>query len=82
MNRVLFSHNSDEWATPDYLYNELDKEFCFNLDAAASEDNKKCDKFYTLSDSGLVHSWYGYRVFCNPPYSKVKDFVKKAFLEN
>lgn len=23
----------------------------------------------------------GYRVFCNPPYSKIADWVKKAFYE-
>ena len=30
VDKVLFSHKSDEWETPQELFDELDKEFHFN----------------------------------------------------
>jgi len=44
---VMFSSKTDNWATPQWLYDELHKEFNFTLDPCASADNAKCDKFYT-----------------------------------
>lgn len=55
----LFSHNSDEWTTPTDLYNELDKEFSFNLDPCATPGNAKCEKYFTKEDNGLAKSWGG-----------------------
>ena len=63
MDKVLFSHNSDEWSTPDRLFNELNKEFNFTLDACANEFNYKCKKYYTVIDNGLAYSWRGEVVF-------------------
>lgn len=69
---------TDDWATPWPLVNELAAEFGpFDLDPAASTDNAKAPRFYTLEDDGLVQPWQG-RVFCNPPFSKVGQFVRKA----
>ena len=76
---VMFSSKSDEWSTPDYLFKDLDNEFHFTLDPCASEENHKCDKYYTKEDNGLIQSWAGERVFCNPPYGRqVKEWVRKA----
>lgn len=76
---LMFSSKSDNWATPDDLFKELDKEFHFNLDPCADEYNHKCDKYFTKEQNGLLQSWGGYRVFCNPPYGReVKDWVKKC----
>ena len=33
MDRVLFSSKSDEWETPQYLFDSLNAEFGFNLRA-------------------------------------------------
>lgn len=76
-----FSRESDEWTTPQWLFDELDREFRFTLDACASEENHKCFWYYTKEDDALEKDWGGQSVFCNPPYSKVKAFVKKAFYE-
>lgn len=78
---VLFSKKSDEWATPQWLFDELNKQFGFTLDPASTTDNAKCQKFYTLEDDGLSKDWAGERVFINPPYSKCFDWVKKAHTE-
>lgn len=69
-DKVMFSSNSDEYETPPWLFEKLDKAFDFSLDAAASPENYKCNIYYTENFSGLIGSWERYVVFCNPPYSK------------
>ena len=83
LNEGLFSSNSDDWATPQALFDELDSEFHFTLDPCASERNHKCEKYYTLIDNGLAQDWGGQIVFCNPPYgSVIKDWVRKCYEES
>lgn len=82
LNKALFSSNSDEWATPIEIFNELNNEFNFNLDVCATEYNHKCNLFFTQKDDGLSKKWGGYRVFCNPPYSNISEWVKKAYYES
>lgn len=76
----LLSSNTDNWATPDYLYKLLDDEFKFNLDPCADDHNHKCDRYYTKETDGLSIEWGGDdRVFMNPPYGKdIKKWVRKA----
>lgn len=78
---VMFSKKSDEWATPQNLFDELNKEFAFTLDPCATKENAKCEKFYTIQEDGLSKSWKGETVFCNPPYSQIKEWVKKCYNE-
>jgi site-specific DNA-methyltransferase (adenine-specific) len=96
INPALFSSASGEWSTPQELFDELDREFDFELDPAASEYNFKCWNHYTLyHDSGqgwlvrlpemggLEQSWAPRRTFVNPPYGRgVGAWVKKAAEEN
>ena len=80
---IHFSSESNEWETPQWLFDELNNKYKFTLDAAANKDNAKCNKFYTQKDDGLSKSWQGETVFLNPPYGKeIKDWVKKAHDEN
>lgn len=79
-NELFFSKKSDEWSTPQILFDNLNKEFNFNLDVAATKENAKCKYFYTINDNALLKSWIGI-CFCNPPYSKCNEFVKKAYEE-
>ncbi len=78
---VVFSHKSDEWSTPDGLFNTLNMEFSFTLDPCATELNHKCEKFYTKEQNGLERSWENERVFVNPPYSEISKWVEKATKE-
>jgi len=82
INKALFTSKSDEWSTPQNLYDELNKEFGFTLDPCASDKNHKCEKYFTIEDNGLCEDWTGEVVFCNPPYSKIKDWVEKAYIES
>lgn len=75
----VFSSKSDEWETPQSLFDRLNKIFCFELDAAASDTNHKCEKYYTKEQNALNLPWGGYRTWCNPPYGRqIGDWVKKA----
>lgn len=56
---TLFSSKSDEYETPETFFQELDKEFHFDLDACASDDNHKCDRYFTVADNGLAKNWGG-----------------------
>jgi phage N-6-adenine-methyltransferase len=68
-----------EWETPQALFNQLDDEFHFTLDAAASQENAKVSLYYDLLSDGLKQSWDSQTVWCNPPYGRqIKDWVKKA----
>lgn len=79
---TLFSSNTDNWSTPDYLFDELNKEFDFDLDPCADDRNHKCFLYYTKEENGLQQNWGGHRVFCNPPYGReIKHWVKKAYEE-
>lgn len=82
LNKALFSSNSDEWATPQEIFDELNNEFGFTLDVCATDDNHKVDRYFTQAENGLIQSWGGYIVFCNPPYSNISEWVKKAYYES
>ena len=81
MNDVMFSSKSDEWSTPQDVFDNLDAEFHFNLDPCCTHENRKCENHYTKEDNGLKHSWGGYSVFCNPPYSNIAEWVEKCYRE-
>lgn len=74
----MFSHKSDEWETPQDLFNSLNKEFNFTLDVCASPFNKKCNKYFDIEVDGLKQDWTGNNIWCNPPYSNIPAFMKKC----
>lgn len=78
---ALYSSQTDDWATPDDLFAELN-DFIgpFELDPCASADNAKCDRYYTIEQNGLDQSWDDYgRVWLNPPYGRdIGNWLDKA----
>ncbi|MBO7171333.1 MAG: hypothetical protein J6V52_00025 [Bacteroidaceae bacterium] len=75
---LMFSSKTDMWATPQWFFDELDKEFNFTLDACAVKENAKCERFFSPEDDGLSKEWTG-TVWCNPPYGRtIGQWVKKA----
>lgn len=79
---VMFSSKTDQWATPQWFFDQLNEEFKFTLDPCADEFNHKCDKYFTKKDDGLSQDWGGEVVFCNPPYGReISKWVKKCFDE-
>src|SRR6186713_2775188 len=82
INKVLFSHNKDDYITPDWLMDELKQEFDFKLDACSTNyDPTNLPSWYTKEDNGLEQDWETW-TYCNPPYSQVNKWVFKAFVEN
>lgn len=77
---VCFSSSSDEWPTPQWLFEQLNREFRFTLDPCSTPDNAKCDRHYTMADNGLQREWGTESVFMNPPYSAVEDWMARAFM--
>lgn len=54
----------------------------FTIDVAAAAHNTKCDRFYDRDADGLTQSWAGETVWCNPPYSDIGPWVRKAWAEH
>ena len=83
---LMFSKKSDEWETPQALFDLLDKEFHFELDAAATPQNTKCESFFVLPEcNALIINWHELDelvYWLNPPYSNVSEFIKKAYEES
>jgi site-specific DNA-methyltransferase (adenine-specific) len=79
--KVMFSKNSDEWATPQTFFDEINKEFCFNLDPCSTDENHKCDKYYTITDNGLEKSWGGTEYFVTHHILKLKSGLQRLFMK-
>ena len=84
---TLASSARDDWATPPALFEALDAEFGFALDAAASEKTAKCAEWYgddsgTFRDAlapGACWDHCDGPTFLNPPYGHaVGAFMEKA----
>lgn len=81
--KVHYSSKSNEWATPQNLFDELNEEFNFTLDPCATDENAKCSKYFTIEDDGLSKDWSNEVVFMNPPYGReIKKWIKKAYEES
>lgn len=74
MNRsAMFMSTTDEWSTPAHVYAALDDEFSFTFDPCPMTDD-------VLKVDGLFTAW-GEVTFCNPPYSDIARWVRKAHHE-
>jgi site-specific DNA-methyltransferase (adenine-specific) len=80
MNSVLFHSGEGEWQTPKYLFDELNKEFHFTVDAAATKENALCGKYWTKEDDAFKQDWGKEVIYLNPPYGRgVGKWVEKAY---
>ncbi|WP_105901410.1 phage N-6-adenine-methyltransferase [Vibrio gangliei] len=87
----LSANDKDSWSTPQWLFDALDREFGFDVDVAAIEDNAKCSAWFDHSLNALdIDDWRYHPehltltpfqcAWINPPYSRgmVKAFLEKA----
>ena len=68
---LMFSHKTDHWSTPKEFYNKLNEEFNFDYDPCPLKGD---------DNNALFVDWIG-NVFCNPPYSNIRNFLEKGILE-
>lgn len=59
MSGYMQTAKTVEWATPQDLFDELDREFHFTLDPCCTHENAKCKKHYTIENDGLMQNWGG-----------------------
>lgn len=82
INQSWYTSTTDEWATPQAVFDQLNAEFHFTLDPCSSHENAKCENHFTMEEDGLLQDWGGHSVFVNPPFSKMKDWCKKCLEES
>jgi len=84
LHSIVFTTSTySEFGTPQWLFDKLNLEFHFTLDACASKDNFKVPRYYSIDGTGighngLAHSWAQETVFCNPPYQEAGAWIKKG----
>jgi len=78
--KACMTSDTNEWYTPQKLYDELNKEFNFTLDPCCTPSSAKCKVWFTKEDDGLNRNWMNHTVFMNPPYGRdIKHWIKKAY---
>ena len=66
LTKGLFTSSTDNWSTPQSLFDELNKTFHFTLDVCADERNHKCERYFTKADDGLKQNWGGGHYLVQP----------------
>ena len=92
MSDLISSELSEDlknsWRTDPRVFDALNAEFDFSLDAAASKDNRLVSYYFTQEDDALKQDWFSEmpnytnnkNVWVNPPYGRgmIKAFMQKA----
>ena len=76
---VHFSSKTDQWSTPQDLFDKLNAIHNFDVDVCADAENAKCRKYFTKEMDGLSKEWHG-KVWCNPPYGRtIGQWIKRCY---
>lgn len=84
----------DCWRTPPEVFRWLDRRFNFDIDLAASDENTMVKpiqlangsiirRHFAIENDSLKLPWHKFArtAFCNPPYSDIDPWLKKAEVE-
>lgn len=77
---IHHSSGKDDWGTPPDFFAGVAQQFDFQLDAAAQQWSAKTENYYTEDQDGLFMPWSSW-TWCNPPYSSIKPWMRKAVFE-
>lgn len=78
-----FSHDKEDWETPDDLFIPLKEEFGIDIDVCATNNNKKCEIYYSPDDNALLQDWSTWNAcWMNPPFGDSGVWVEKAYKES
>lgn len=74
-------YDTDCWRTPLYVFMWVLSMYSIDADAAATVYNKLCDVYF---EDGLATAWHAVAsmVWCNPPYSALDEWIRKAARES
>lgn len=76
---VHFSSKTDLWYTPEDFYQKYNSVYNFETDVCATDENAKCEKYFTEEIDGLSQKWEGV-CWMNPPYGRtISKWMKKAY---
>lgn len=89
------NESKQNWRTPQWLFDALNKQFPFIIDLAADKDNKKCNYYFDEATNALDTDWkmwYDYMVmrdgvsddlwgFLNHPFRNAYPWYEKCYLE-
>jgi phage N-6-adenine-methyltransferase len=76
--KALVTSRTDEWETPQELFDALNHEFGFTLDVCATKENAQCPDYFSEAEDGLKQEWRGV-CWLNPPYGReIAKWIKKA----
>jgi hypothetical protein len=68
---------TDDCYTPRWVFDAMGLKFDLNVAAPVGGPwHVPCKQYYTAEDDGLVQPWDGL-VWCNPPYSAMKDWAPR-----
>lgn len=82
LKRGGWNPDTDEWVTPQDLFDRLNYEFGFDLDVCADHSNAKTDYFFSKEVDALKMNWRGV-CWMNPPYGRqIVAWMKKAYEES
>ncbi len=80
---MVLSSATDDWATPQDLFDYYNAIYNFDLDVCASDENAKCGRYFTEDINGLMQPWAPSKCWMNPPYGKaIGEWVRKAWEES
>ena len=79
--RTTNENPSDEWCTPQDLWDKLNSQYHFTCDAAATDVNTKITyEYWTKDCSFLDYVWNTIEpatIWCNPPFTSAGKFIEK-----
>ena len=68
ITKGMMTSATPEWATPQWLFDQLNEIFMFDIDVCSTHENAKCERHFTKEEDGLSKDWKE-TIWCNPPIS-------------
>lgn len=68
----------DDWLTPQWLFDKLDKQYKFKFDCCANRNNKKCE-YWTGDFLGEYRNLKNSACWMNPPFSKAMQMFEHFY---
>lgn len=81
--RIYHESKRHDWETPWHVFDPYNDEFGFTLDVCAAVHTRKCARFFSPDDNGLVQDWGREICWMNPPYGDALEaWMEKAYLSS